>query len=176
MVFDEFVQQAGEPMEIEARYHLFRQGDASASLYVVREGLLKAYYLTPDGKESIKSFIMAGDMIGSLSAVHGKAECSFSLESQTPCQLVKLSFQSLYDASKSNVEIGAAVIDFLLSYGAKKERREYELLCLSAEERYRLLRENAPAVLDMVSQQEIALYLGVTPGALSRIKRRINSV
>ena len=173
--FEDFVRQAGEPMEIGARQHLFRQGDASSSLYVVRDGLLKAYYLTPDGKESIKSFIMAGDMIGSLSAVHGQADCSFSLVSQTPCQLIKLSFDTLFEASRSNVEIAATVIDFLLGYGAKKERREYELLCLSAEERYRLLRDKSPAVLDMVSQQEIALYLGVTPVALSRIKRRIVS-
>lgn len=55
----------------------------------------------------------------------------------------------------------------------KKERREYELLCLSAEDRYRALMENTPQLADMVTQNEIALYLGVTPVGLSRIKKRV---
>ena len=52
----------------------------------------------------------------------------------------------------------------------KKERREYEFLCLSAEERYRLLIKRSPDLVRQVTQNEIARYLGITPVALSRIR------
>ena len=40
--------------------YLFKQGDLDKSVYVVKSGLLKAHYLTIDGKELIKSFIQEG--------------------------------------------------------------------------------------------------------------------
>lgn len=51
--------------------------------------------------------------------------------------------------------------------------REYELLCLSAEDRFRKLMETKPEIADLVTQNEIARYLGVTPVGLSRIKKRV---
>ena len=33
--------------------------------------------------------------------------------------------------------------------------------------------DTAPAILDLVTQNEIARYLGVTPVGLSRIKKRV---
>ena len=55
----------------------------------------------------------------------------------------------------------------------KKEIREYELLCLSAEDRYKRLLKHTPDILKLVTQNEIARYLGITPVGLSRIKRRV---
>jgi len=60
----------------------------------------------------------------------------------------------------------------LFNFSMKKERREYEFLCLSAEERYQLIREQTPDLLDRVTQNDIARYLGITPVALSRIRAR----
>ena len=54
----------------------------------------------------------------------------------------------------------------------KKERREREFLTESAEERYRMLLERSPALFDKVTQKDIARYLGITPVALSRIRKR----
>ncbi|MBL4788193.1 MAG: hypothetical protein JKY60_03815, partial [Kordiimonadaceae bacterium] len=72
-----------------------------------------------------------------------------------------------------NKLIADRMTDLLLSLAMKKERREYELLCLSAEQRYRLLLERQPDLVSKIKQQDIALYLGITPVALSRIKKRM---
>jgi|GEM_PF-5159862 len=37
------------------------RGEEDQSIYMVKSGLLKAYYLSSDGKENIKSFLMPGD-------------------------------------------------------------------------------------------------------------------
>ncbi|NRB32843.1 MAG: Crp/Fnr family transcriptional regulator [Rhizobiaceae bacterium] len=173
MKLGEFIASHGTPLTTQAGDHLFHQGDHDQSLYVVHEGLLKAYYLSPEGKEHIKSFILPGDSIGSLMASYAGKACTFSLVCLKPCRMTVVKFSDLYEASKSDTEISSAVVDFLLGFGMKKENREYELLCLSAEERYKRMLETAPAILDLVTQNEIARYLGVTPVGLSRIKKRV---
>ena len=68
--------------------------------------------------------------------------------------------------------MASAVIDFLLVFAMKKERREKEFLTESAETRYRMLVDQSPGLLDKVRQKDIARYLGITPVALSRIRAR----
>lgn len=173
MKLSEFITQNGKTLSMQSEEHIFRQGDLCHLLYVVKSGLLKAYYLSPDGKENIKSFILPGDNIGSLSAVHAGQACTFSLVCLKPCELIVVQFDKLYEASRSDPEISASIIDFLIKFGMKKEMREYELLCLSAQDRYRNLLDSTPELFDLVTQNEIARYLGVTPVALSRIKKRL---
>ena len=174
MNISDFIATSGRPLKKDAGDHLFRQGDENSSLYIVRSGLLKAYYLSEDGKENIKSFIMPGGKIGSLAAGYQKESCTFSLVCVEQSELIALEFSDLYEASCADIELSRAMVDFLLSFGIRKELREYELLCLSAEERYRRLLANTPALLDKVTQNDIARYLGVTPVGLSRIKTRVN--
>ncbi|MNG38637.1 hypothetical protein D3C84_1264130 [compost metagenome] len=54
----------------------------------------------------------------------------------------------------------------------KKERREMQLLTLSAEDRYRSFLEEFGALEKKIPQYYIASYLGITPVALSRIRAK----
>lgn len=173
MKLDEFIAMNGTSLAKGSGEHLFRQGDHDQCLYIVKSGLLKAYYLSADGKENIKSFIQPGDTIGSLMSSYAGKPSTFSLVCLRACELTVVEFRTLYEASRTDTEISAAIVDFLLGFGIKKEVREFELLCLSAEDRYKRLLENAPDILNLVTQNEIARYLGITPVGLSRIKKRV---
>ncbi len=174
MNISEFAAANGRLLTKDAGEHLFRQGDLDTALYVVKRGLLKAYYLSEHGKENIKSFIMPGEKIGSLAAGYRQENCTFSLICVEQSVLAAVEFSDLYEASRADVELSTAIVEFLLSFGIRKELREYELLCLSAEQRYTRLLADKPELLDHVTQNEIARYLGVTPVGLSRIKKRMN--
>ncbi|RME51917.1 MAG: Crp/Fnr family transcriptional regulator, partial [Deltaproteobacteria bacterium] len=54
----------------------------------------------------------------------------------------------------------------------KKNRREFEFMQLSADSRYEAFLEAHADLLPRLSQYHIAAYLGITPVALSRIRRR----
>ena len=58
-------------------------------------------------------------------------------------------------------------------YGARKEKRERELLTLTPEQRYGRFLEEEPALAARIPQKDLALYLGITPVALSRIRGRL---
>ncbi len=163
----------GEPLTLDAGQHVFRQGDRDRRLYLVEQGLLKAYYLADDGKETIKSFITEGDFIGSLASAYRQETCSFNLVCQERSVLIPMDFDVLVSAGKENLSVAARLMEVLLSLAMKKERREMELLSLSAEDRYRRLLEHSPELIERVKQKDIARYLGITPVALSRIRRRI---
>lgn len=175
MALQDLVSTFGRPVTLAQGAHLFRQGETSSDLYVVTDCLLKAYYLTEDGQERIKSFLMAGEVIGSLSALKGAGTCSFNLVCLRPGTVIAVDFNAVYEAAKKNLELSAAITDFLVGFGMKKEQREYELLCLSAEDRFRRLLNSRPELLELVNQADIALYLGITPVGLSRIKKRVQA-
>ncbi len=152
--------------------HIFRQGDENPSVYVLEQGLLKAYYLSDEGKENIKSFIQPGELIGSLAAAYFKEDCSFGVVCLEPSVATELDFDALYAATEEDLEMASAMVEHLLNFSMKKERREREFLTESAEERYRMLVDRSPELFDKVSQKDIARYLGITPVALSRIRNR----
>ena len=164
----------GKPIELKKGELIFKQGDLDTSIYIVRSGLLKAYYLTLDGKELVKSFIPEGEFIGSLIACSTNEACTFSLMCLEDCSILRAQFIDLQNASINNPEFSNSVINSLLHLAIKKERREFEFLCLSASERYALFKQRNPELIERITQNDIARYLGITPVALSRIKRQKN--
>lgn len=172
MNFHELLQTEGKAIQKTKNEHVFMQGENDSSLYYVQSGLLKAYYTSDEGKEFVKSFINVNDIICSLTSAYSEDSCSFSLICLDDSLLVKIPFSVLVEYSKKHHEIASNMIDVLLNFSMKKEKREYQFLCLSAEQRYRLLEKNSPDIVEKVTQNDIARYLGITPVALSRIKNR----
>ncbi|MCG7923247.1 MAG: Crp/Fnr family transcriptional regulator [Candidatus Thiodiazotropha lotti] len=173
MSFEKFAKQHGQPLSVARHDCVFRQGDQDGMLYFVISGLLKAYYVSFEGKESIKSFIQAGSTIGSLSATYKGLPCTFSLMALEDTQLIRLPFKELVDATHNSHAIAEEVIQILLTLSMRKEQREYEFLSLPAEERYLNLCKRDPELVTRLTQNDIARYLGITPVALSRIKKRL---
>jgi CRP-like cAMP-binding protein len=175
MPFSELIKLKGQQLHFVGGDHVFHQGDKNGFVYVLIEGLLKAYYLSHDGEETIKSFIQPGELIGSLTSVYMKETCSFSLVCLQDSSLVQLDFDEIQRLVQKDLRLANEFIEQLLKFGMKKEQREKDFLTLSAEQRYQLLMETSSSLLESVRQKDIARYLGITPVALSRIRRRLNS-
>jgi len=169
---DQF-KQFGEPKDYKKGDYVFKQGERSNHLFLVKKGFLKAFYTTPEGKEFVKTFISENHLIGiSSNDMLSGAFCTYSLICLEPSQLLRLHIPDLFNLIKKDSTIAFSVIDLLISVIVKKERREYEFLCLSAEERYLDIQKHWPELLKRATQIDIAGYLGITPVALSRIKNR----
>ncbi len=172
MDFQALLRKEGKIIEKAKHEHVFLQGETDRSLYFVQSGLLKAYYTSTSGKESVKSFFWPQDIMGSLTSAYSEEYCSYSLVCLEATILLEIPFATVYEYSLQNHKIANDMIEVLLKFSMKKEKREFELLCLSAEERYQLLVDTSPKILDKITQNDIARYLGITPVGLSRIKNR----
>lgn len=140
----------------------------------MREGLLKAYYVQPDGREHIKSFLPEGSIIASMVALMDDGACTFSLAAVERSAVVALPYADLKQAASSDLDLANALVTFLSTYGKRKEQREYQLLSLSPEQRYELMLKSSPDLVERVSLADLAAHIGVTPQALSRIRRRMS--
>jgi CRP-like cAMP-binding protein len=151
--------------------HLLRQGEDGRDLFLVRAGLVKLFYLTRDGKEWVKGFVVDRGMVASRTAQAG-GESSFSAVCLEAVDAIAVPYAAFRAVLTKNPALAEAVFEFQEALGLKKEEREYDLLCRSPEERYTRFIAREPELAARLTQADIARYLGVTAIALSRIKKR----
>jgi CRP-like cAMP-binding protein len=151
---------------------IFSQGEIYSDIVVLVEGLVKLYYDTADGKEWIKSFIVDRGVFGSRLSQALQRPSPFSaccLEDSRTIHIPYALFSKAYIENNALAHVTHAFGQWL---GVRKEEREHDLLCLSAEDRYRKLIRTEAALVARITQIDMARYLGITPVALSRIKSR----
>mgnify|MGYP000029324209 FL=1 len=151
---------------------IFNSGEVCTDIYLIRSGLVKLDYCTRDGKELIKSFIAEGEVFGSLySQLTGKG-ATYSAVALEDVEVDMLSYSVLEALCKNNPELQNVLLSFFQQLALSKEIREYEFLCLSAQDRYQSFCDQNPDLVTRIRQADLALYLGITPVALSRLKHR----
>lgn len=156
-----------------AAAHVFRAGEVVNELYFITSGLARYYYLSPTGKEFNKSFSTTGQVLSSISSLVTAAPAPFFVQALTACDCLSISYQDLLVLAETHREWNRLCMRLLEMLAIKKERRESDLLLLSAEQRYaRFLRDHAH-ISDAIPNYHIASYLGITEQALSRIRRRL---
>ncbi len=73
---------------LETGAHLFLQEDHFNSLYTVRQGALKSYFLDKDGRERVTGFSLPGDLLGLDAVYSGVHRCSAqALAASSLCQV-----------------------------------------------------------------------------------------
>jgi CRP-like cAMP-binding protein len=152
---------------------LFDAGVAWPWLAVVKQGLFKLVYLRADGTERIKSFIAEGGFFASLAGLAPGGRTTFAAVAMEPSRVEQLSYAALRDFGDRHIAWQRALRVGIEIYGARKEKRERELLMLTPQQRYRLFLEEDAALAARIPQKDLALHLGVTPVALSRIRGRL---
>ncbi|WP_027329785.1 Crp/Fnr family transcriptional regulator [Marinimicrobium agarilyticum] len=154
---------------------LMRQGDHSDHFFLFRRGLAKAYYETIEGREFIKSFIRENECIASMQVIAAGNPSPFNLMTVEDSCILEIPGNTLTTVIEEEAHFSRALNSLLIQVAMKKEQREYELLCLSAEQRYSMLCTRDPELIRRLSQNDVARYLGITPVALSRIRNRARS-
>ena len=152
---------------------LFHADTAWPWVAVVASGLVKLVYLREDGQERIKSFIEEGGFFASLSALQPRGRTSFSAVAMEAARVVCLPYEVILALGEQHLAWQKGLRRALEIYGQRKEQRERDLLTLSAEMRYRRLLAEQPGLAGRVPQKDLALYLGITPVGLSRIRARV---
>lgn len=164
--------QSTKPLSFDKGEAIIEQGVVCRDIYFLRSGLVKMSYLTFEGKEFIKSFITEGGFFGSLHSQLTGEGSTFSVVSLEALEVEKMPYAVLENLLKNDTTLQLHFMRFFQQLALKKELREYELLCLSAQQRYEKLCEQQPDLVRRVRQADLALYLGITPIALSRLKHR----
>ncbi|MEM9256438.1 MAG: Crp/Fnr family transcriptional regulator [Pseudomonadota bacterium] len=158
----------------ESEQHLLESGEFSDTLYLLDKGLVRLYYLTPEGRERNKAFYRAGDVTGPLSAALTGSPAPFSIQALEPVEAIGFRFADLHEAAAKDTAVARLYSEALAQAFIRNEQREAVLLTLSAEQRYRWLLDHEPDLPQRVAQYHLASYLGIDPVSLSRLKGKLS--
>jgi len=153
---------------------LFRLNGTDAGIHFVRHGLVRYFYLTEDGRERNHTFAAEGNLVGCLPVIAGSGPCSFTVEALEPTQTLLIPSPTVREFDTRHECWSRFKLRLMEHVALRKAAREAELLTETAEERYQRFMTQYGALAERLPQYHIASYLGITPVALSRIRRRIN--
>lgn len=124
-------------------------------------------------KEVTFGFSFINQFVSAYDSFLMRKPSNYELETLSETSLFSISFKDLQDVY-ANTEFGnligrlTAERLFML-----KSRREQSLLNETAEERYFNLFKQRPELISVIPLKYVSSYIGVTPQALSRIRKRI---
>lgn len=149
-----------------------RPGEPSGRVALVRAGLLRFYYVDAGGAEFTKAFRGPGELAAAYAELLLGQPARTHIQALEDCELLVADFARL-DRRLSRFPEWAAVARLIAEhFYVVKERREFELLQLSARERYERFEDEYPGLAARIPQYHVASYLGITPVALSRIRAK----
>ena len=151
---------------------LVHAGEHSDTLYLLESGLVRLFYITPDGKERNKAFFSAGQITGPVSAAITSSPAPFTIACLEPTEAISFRFRDLLHATRHNQDLAQLYRDMLADAFIRNEQREAMLLTCNAQQRYDWLLAHEPHLVERVAQFHIASYLGVDAVSLSRLKSK----
>jgi len=124
-------------------------------------------------KEITFGFSFQGEFISAYDSFLTRTPSLYELETLEETTLWSISYQDIqavYKTTQIGNMIGRFIAEKLFLI---KSKREQSLLNETSEQRYLNLFKERPNVIKQVPLKYIASYIGVTPQALSRIRKRI---
>ncbi len=158
--------------KIEKGDFLIEEGEYCNYVGFIDQGLLSYYYLV-DGKKYIRGFFFDNDFISSYTSflTNEKSKSYIEALENTSITLIhKDKLSQLYQKNSKFQQLGRMFTELLFMLVSEKYE---DLLLKSPEERYLNLIENRSNVIQSIPQYLIASWLGITPEALSRIRKRL---
>ncbi|AGA78315.1 Crp/Fnr family transcriptional regulator [Echinicola vietnamensis] len=156
--------------------HWIREGQVPRSFGFVEKGLFRIYYADAEGNEVTKGFFQEGSFPTAYTALQTGSPSFFSIQALEGAQLVTIDYARWLEMYRADPVWKDFLIVMLTKGYMKKEKRERELLQLSAAERYRGFLTEYPGLESRIKQHFIASYLGITPVALSRIRKKMRCI
>ena len=157
--------------EIPKKEHLLKEGQFCRNISYVESGALRAFHLSPEGKDSTIMFAIADWWITDMYCFvteQPAMQYIVAIDDSRVWQLKKDDLERLYTQIPKFERFFRIIMQN--SY-IREQLRVLQNLSLSAEERYEIFLKKYPNLLPYVSQKQIASYLGVTPEFLSTIRR-----
>lgn len=171
----EFAKPELQIQSLKKGEYFLQQGGAPDKIAFVNSGLLRSFKTAEDGSETTVLFSDEKSFGGSYQDFLRRAPSQQSIIAEEPTELVVLSMNlipKLESRHPSWTQIRLGKLETIMQ---RLLRREHQFQNLTAEERYEDLLVRQQTLADRVDQWKIASYIGVSPEALSRIRKRRSS-
>jgi len=162
-----------EPVLFPKNRIIEEEGKIPQYLYFVVSGFMRLFHYNEHGDEVTTHINCPPGFITSYADFINQTKAADNVECITECQLLRITKSNLGLLTRTSEAFKDFSIWVFQQSIAYNENRSKELATLTAEQRYKKLIENYPAILHNVPVQYIASFLGMKPESLSRIRRQM---
>ncbi|MBR4368799.1 MAG: Crp/Fnr family transcriptional regulator [Prevotella sp.] len=170
----EFCEREGETVTFRKGDRLEREGEPARWLAFVSEGCFKyVMHGISDDKTHITWFSFEGEFVVDYPTFLYGRPSQATIEAMMFSRVFRVTGQQLeqfFDQSKETMRLRAVIAEHLLF---QFRSRYLDLHCATAHERYHLLMQRCPGIVEHLDLQDIASFLNVTPKTISKIRRDI---
>lgn len=152
---------------------ILKEGEVDDYLTFIEDGAARLFFVKQN-KELTTRFVFKYQYLTSYDSFLQRSPSRCTVQALTDMVVWRIHYddlQEVYRTSSVGNLIGRLTIE---SIYVEKLNKEFSYLSESAEERYLKLMKEQPDLFQMVALKHIASYMGITPQALSRIRRRIS--
>lgn len=158
--------------EFSKKKPILETGHVENYLSFIEKGFVR-YYIPREDNDLTFAFVFDGEFTSGYDSFITRQPANYTIEALADTVLWCISYndlQDIYAETKIGNTIGRLASEGLF---LQKSKRELSLLNDSAEQRYRNLFTEQPQLIQKIPQKYLASYIGITPQALSRIRKRI---
>ncbi len=162
-----------EKHHVGKKQTLVEVGQVENQLSFIEKGTVRLYFPQEENDVTF-GFCFENQFVCAYDSFITQTVCSYRVETLNETVLWSLTYEDLqevYSNTISGNKLGRIIGENLYLI---KSRREQSFLNETAEERYLKLFKERPNVIKEIPLKYIASYIGVTPQALSRIRKRIS--
>lgn len=152
---------------------ILKEGKVENYLSFVEKGVIR-YFIPNEDAELTFAFVFENEFVSAYDSFISRMPCPYQLQTLSETVLWRIHYndiQIIYNETAVGNTIGRHAAENLF---LKKAKRELSLLNETAEQRYLHLFTDQPKLIEKIPLQYIASYIGITPQALSRIRKRIS--
>lgn len=164
------------PVRVERGELFVRQGDPPSRVALVEHGLFRLFGTDESGNERTLAFRSEGELVCAYSAALRQEPSRIAIEALEPSEVL-VAERPAYDTMVAeNAGWQRLMAQQTEALYLRLDQRQRELLLDDASTRYQRFVADHGALASRLTQRHIASYVGITPEALSRIRRRLISI
>ena len=170
----DFCKREGEAVTYRKGDQLEREGDPARWLAFVESGCFKyVNHGISDEKEHITWFSFKGEFVVDYPTFLYGRPSQTTIVAMMPSRVIRVTGEQMkqfFDQNKETMELRAIIAEHILG---QFHSRYLDLHCTTARERYDLLMQRCPGIVEHLNLQDIASFLNVTPQTISKIRKEI---
>jgi len=173
---DEFdiVKNYFVPRKLRKKQFLLNEGEVCRYIGFVNSGCMREYTIDSRGNEHIIQFAIEDWWVSDLNSFLSGEPAEYNIDALQDSEILlleKSARDKLLDECPKMERFFRILIE---SNHVANHRRITDSLSTSAEEKYLKFIKTYPKLFELVSQNQIASYLGITPQSLSRIRKELS--
>lgn len=165
-----FIKEHGILKEYKKEAYFIAMGAHACKLGIVLKGCFRYYTYDAEGRNSTITYGFVGDVVSSYSCMMMNCPSVVCIDALDDSEVIEITYSQLMELYQEYPQLRAVIAEVLL---LQRWKENIEIKSGSLHGRYQSLKERCPRIEQLISQKEIASFLGITPEYFSNLRKKL---